>query len=171
MRKDTFYFPHDFHSRNDPKIIKMLKDGWDNYGLYWAISEMLHEQGGYLPTDYETLSYELRCEYERIKNVIESYSLFIINDGVFTSQRVLDNLAYRKEISQKATQSINKRWHKDTNVLQENYESNTMKGKERKGKEIKENNTAKKPSCFKCNDSKIIKQGGFEYECTCVAET
>jgi len=136
MAKDAFYFPHDFHSRSDPKTLKLLKDGWENYGIYWAIIEMLHEQSGYLPLDFETIAYELRTNYERIKYVVESYDLFLIKNGRFTSQRVLDNIEHRKEKSLKATQSIQKRWLKNTNVLRTNYEGNTIK--ERKGKEKKE---------------------------------
>lgn len=133
--KDTFYFPHDYHSRNDPRIIRLIKTGWDHYGLYWAIIEMLHEQGGYLLIDFHHIAYELRTNYERIENVIINYELFTVEKDRFYSKRVLDNLIKRKEKSHKARESIQKRWLKYTNVLPTNYEGNTIK--ERKGKERK----------------------------------
>lgn len=133
MAKDTYYFSHDYHSRTDPKILRMIKDGWDNYGLWWAIIEMLHEQKGYLPTDYSNIAYELRTDCERITKVIESYDLFLIKDGRFTSQRVIDNLKYREDKSTKASASANVRWH-NANALQTHSEGNAIKGKERKGK-------------------------------------
>ena len=135
MAKDTFYFPHDFHSRTDLKSLRLIKDGWENYGIYWAIIEILHEQGGVMKKDYESIAYELRTNNERIKNVIENYGLFIVENDDFKSQRVLDNLAKRLEKSHKARESVHKRWLKYTNVIQTNYEGNTSKGKESKGKD------------------------------------
>jgi hypothetical protein len=46
--KKTFYFPHDYHARHDPKLEKAyLKHGHIAWGIYWHLIEMLYEQGGY----------------------------------------------------------------------------------------------------------------------------
>jgi hypothetical protein len=136
-KKKSYYFPHDENSRNDPKLVKLSMDGWDLVGLFWSMIEMMHEQGGYLDNDPEMLSFALRTNKERITTLINYPDIFEINNGKFTSQRVLQNLKEREEKSKKAQESIYKRWRKDTNVLPTNYESNTIKeSKVNKRKEI-----------------------------------
>ena len=148
--KETFYFSHDFHARSDEKILKLLqKERWEGYGLYWAIVEKIYEAGGWIEKDYDTIAYDLRTEYERITRVIETYDLFIIKDGKISSKSILDRIALREEKSNKARDSVSKRWAKvsdktdnsNTNVIRTYNDSNTIK--ERKGKEIKENKTEK----------------------------
>jgi hypothetical protein len=134
--KYSFYFPHDFNAHNDPKMVRLEMEGWDLFGLYWAIIEMLHEQGGFLDNDPEAISFALRANKERITKLLNFPGIFEISDGKITCQRVIRNLQDRREKSDKAKESINKRWHKDTDVLPTNYDGNTIK--ERKGKEIKE---------------------------------
>lgn len=139
--KDKYYFQHDYNARNDQKITRLLMKGWDYYGIYWALVEKLHEEGGYLNLDYEALSFDLRTNKERIKEIVESFDLFIIDKNAFTSKRVIDNLKERSEKSEKARKSIYARWKQiDTNVIRTKYDSNTRKkGKERKEKETKTN--------------------------------
>jgi hypothetical protein len=142
MSTETFYFSHDYNARNDPKLQKLLmKQGQEGKGIFWDLIEMLYEQSGYLILkDCETYAFQLRTNYERITDVIQNYELFSYDDTKFWSESVLRRLDERKMKSEKARNSIKKRWE-NTNVLQTNYDSNTNKGKERKGKEkkIKEN--------------------------------
>lgn len=131
------FFSHDYNSRSDPKLQKLqMKLGLKGIGAYWCIVEMLYEEGGYLPlTEYERITFELRTEYDFIKSVIQDYDLFK-NDGIkFWSESAIDRLKLRSEKSEKARQSINKRWVKYeriTDVLQKKYDSNTIKVKESK---------------------------------------
>jgi hypothetical protein len=42
--KETYYFSHDYNARNDEKIIKLIqKEGWEAYGIYWAVVEKIYE--------------------------------------------------------------------------------------------------------------------------------
>ena len=44
MKKDTFYFPHDYNAASDEKIEELLfKLGNEGYGIYWRIIEMLYQ--------------------------------------------------------------------------------------------------------------------------------
>jgi len=146
MAKDTFYFSHDYNARNDIKIKKLISThGFSGYGLFWALIEELYNNTNVLPLDYECISFDLRCEKNILISLINDFGLFVINDGFFGSSSVEKRLNTRNEISQKAKESVNIRWEKyraerllNTSVLQSNYDSNTIK--ERKGKEIKENN-------------------------------
>lgn len=138
--KDSFYFPHDYHARNDLKLVSLSAQGWDLVGFYWAIIEMLHEEGGSLPTQCEGIAHALRATPERISLVINFPGLFEIKDGIFRSKRVDENLKRRQEIREKAQKSAQKRW-KNANAMPTQCEGNAIKerkGKERKGKEIKE---------------------------------
>ena len=143
MSKDTYYFTHDYNARTDRKMVNLImKHGMIGIGVYWCLVEMLYEEGGYLPTEYERISFELRTDLNVIQNIINESGLFKIDTDKFWSDAVLERLEQRCEKSKKARESINKRWDKykaDTNVIQTNNDSNTIKerkGKERKGKEI-----------------------------------
>jgi len=140
MAKDTFYFSHDYNVRNDIKIKKLInKHGFLGYGLFWAIIEDLYNNTNVLPMDYECIAFDLRTDPDIIKSIINDFDLFVIEDGTFGSLSVERRLTERNEKSLKARESVLKRWNKtkkDTNVLQTNYDSNTIK--ESKVKENKE---------------------------------
>lgn len=141
MAKDTFYFSHDYNVRNDIKIKKLInKHGFLGYGLFWAIIEDLYNNTNVLPLDYECIAFDLRSNPDVIKSIINDFDLFVIENDIFGSLSVERRLTERNEKSLKARESVLKRWNKtkkDTNVLQTNYDSNTIK--ERKVKENKEN--------------------------------
>lgn len=141
MNKETFYFSHDYNSRNDVKIKKLLsKHGLLGYGIFWAIIEELYNNTNVLPMDYDTISYDLRIDKSVLISVINDYDLFVFDGNTFGSLSVERRLKERDERSHKARQSVLKRWNKakeDTSVLQSNNEPNTIK--EIKGKEIKGN--------------------------------
>jgi len=140
--KDTYYFTHDYYSRHDKAMVNLqMKKGVAAIGVYWCIVEMLYEENGYLNIDeYERITFELRCEYDLVKYVIEDSGLFKITENFFYSETILNRLKIRDEKSKKATNSVNKRWQNqrvNTNVLQTYNDSNTIK--ESKVKESKEN--------------------------------
>ena len=129
------YFQHDYRSRLDKKLLKIRrKHGICGFGVYWALVEMLHEGNGFIEMDTETIAYELQCDEQIIKDVIEI--CFDYFEGNVTCNRVIENLEYRRskasEKSKIATENINKRWEKyrnriqsDTNGIQSVYEQNT----------------------------------------------
>lgn len=132
------YFSHDYNSRNDKKLIKaFMKYKLEAIGAYWCIVEMLYEEGGYLPlSEYERITFELRTSNELITYLLHESELFK-NDGVlFWSETAIERLKLRAEKSQKARESIEKRWERknNTNVLKSNNEGNTSKIKESKNK-------------------------------------
>ncbi len=148
------YFSHDYNSRNDKKLIKVfMKYGVAGIGIYWCIIEMLYEEAGYLDTiEYERITFELRTEYDTVKDIIENFDLFIIKGTKFHSETAIDRLNKRADKSQKARESINKRWEKyerNTNVKETKNESNTSKVKDIKKKDIKERENNFKKECLK----------------------
>ena len=154
--KETFYFSHDYNAQHDEKILKLMADlGWEGYGLFWGLIEKLYGAGGYLTTDYKSLSFGMRTQYERIQSVIEDYELFAIQDSKFYSKSVLERLTARKERSEKARISVQKRWG-DTNVLRSQYDTNTIK--ENKIKENKYINVLKNGAELVLKDGLRVKK-------------
>ena len=152
--KETFYFSHDYNARADDKIKRLIrKHGMLGYGLFWSIVEDLYNNANALQTDYEGIAFDMRVDVSIVQSVIEDFDLFVIEGGNFTSMSVQSRLESRLERSNKARESANKRWGKtkkvirthsegNANALQTECEPNAIKeskGKERKGKDIKEN--------------------------------
>jgi len=143
MSKDTFYFSHDYNTRNDQKIKKLIsKHGYLGYGLFWAIVEDLYNNANALQLDYDIIAYDLRTTNELVKSIINDFELFVINDGIFGSMSVQKRLDERDAKSKKASESARYRWDKnksDANALPTQSDSNAIKEKkvkEIKGKEI-----------------------------------
>jgi len=150
MSKESYYFSHDYGSRNDPKLVKVLmKLGQAGKGVYWDLIEMLYEQGGYLMlSDCDSYAFALRTDEECITKLINDFGLFENDGEKFWSNSVLSRLDKRDSKSQKAKESALKRWNKadsnanaskkNANALQSHCEPNAIK--ESKGKENKEKN-------------------------------
>ncbi len=148
MGKDTYYFSHDYNSRNDSKIKKLLsKHGYLGYGIFWAIIEDLYNNANVLQLDYDTIAFDLRTDKNLVKNIINDFDLFIIDGDNFGSLSIQNRIEERNLKSIKSRESANKRWNKDknnTNALPSNYEPNAIKesivkeNKEKETNEIKE---------------------------------
>ncbi|MES2395887.1 MAG: Lin1244/Lin1753 domain-containing protein [Bacteroidota bacterium] len=142
MAKDTFYFSHDYNARNDSKIKKLLsKHGYPGYGMFWAIIEDLYNNANALPTDYDSIAFDLRTTSEVIKSLINDFDLFVIDADHFGSLSVERRLNERNDKSVKARESALNRWNKikaDANALRTQSECNAIKdsiGKESKVKD------------------------------------
>jgi hypothetical protein len=151
MTKEAYYFSHDSNARNDSKILKLrMKMGWEGYGLYWGIIEMLRDANGYkLETDYESIAFALQTHSDCIRNVVQDFDLFIIEHDYFYSDSLINRMTKREAKSKKASEAAKARWSKNVenqqlnagsnaNAMQTHSERNAIKGKERKVKEIKE---------------------------------
>jgi len=140
--KKAYYFSHDYGARNDEKITKLLQqEGWEGYGLFWALIEKLYENDGFLDEDYKCIAFDLRTECERIERLIKEYKLFKIKNGSIYSDSVLHRLRQIKGRSEKARQSAFLRWDKqkksDANAKRTQSEGYAVN----KIKEIKEIST------------------------------
>lgn len=144
MKKDAYYFSHDSNARNDEKVIELRMDlGWEGYGLYWAIVEMLRDATGYkLKNNAKRLNFELKADEELIHNIINNYELFEIDGDYFYSDSLMRRMEIKEKKIEQARKAANKRWGKkedeqsDSNAdaLDEQSDSNAIKGKEKKEK-------------------------------------
>ena len=122
MAKDVFYFSHDYNARNDRKMRALtMKHGMLGVGVFWCIIEMLYEEVGFLPMEYERIAFELRIDTNVIRSVIEDFELFEHDEERFWSESILTRLQERCDKSEKARKSIMARWIK--------YERNTNESK------------------------------------------
>jgi hypothetical protein len=143
MSKDTFYFSHDYNTRNDQKIKKLMsKHGYLGYGIFWAIVEDLYNNANALHLDYDSIAFDLRTTTELVESIINDFELFVINGDTFGSLSIQKRLDERDLKSKKARESARYRWDKENdnaNALQPESDANAIKeskGKESKGKDI-----------------------------------
>jgi len=140
MPKDTFYFSHDYNSRNDEKIKFLIrKHGMLGYGVFWAIIEDLYNNANALRTDCDGIAYDLRVHSEVVHSVLHDFGLFVFEGENFGSMSVQKRIDERDSKSKKASQNARKRWVSninDANAMPPHSDRNAIK--ERKVNEIKE---------------------------------
>lgn len=140
MAKDSFYFSHDNTAFSDPKIIDLrMKHGMEGYGIFWAILELLHQNGGAMQSQCERIAFALGVHSDMVKSILHDFGLFQFDGSEFYSMRMISDLKDRERISKKASESAIKRWGR-ANAMRTHSDgnANAMQGKERKGKETKE---------------------------------
>lgn len=125
-----------------------MKLGWEGYGIFWAIIELLRDQTDFaMQMDYDSIAYALQTDSDIVKAVINDFDLFEISEGFFYSISLFDRMKIKQDRSEKARESANKRWSKDNyaNALPSHSEPNAIKEKkESKVKEIKGNESKEK---------------------------
>ena len=107
------YFNHDSSSFTDIKIIKMRsKLGIESYGIFWALLELLFsEENKLCIDDYDSLAFGLQCDPSILKQVIEDFDLFVIEDNCFYSKRLNNHIEEINNKSNKAKENASKRWN------------------------------------------------------------
>jgi len=112
---ETFYFSHDYDSRQDEKIKDLLYHyGFEGYGIFWALIEDLYINENQLKCDYKRISYEFRVDEIKVKSIINDFGLFTIEGENFYSSSINKRLTFRSEKKEKAKQSAEKRWKNAT---------------------------------------------------------
>jgi len=137
MKKETFYFSHDYNARNDTKILYMRNElGMEGYGIYWYLIESLADAGGILPLKIlPVLAKQMDATLVKVEGVVNNYELFQVVENQFVSERLLKHLELRETLSEQGKKGALKRWGNGVAIGEANSHPNA---KERKGKEIKE---------------------------------
>lgn len=141
------YFQHDYHARNDPKLLKIeVKLGRAARMTYWDLVEMLYENDGkLLISECDLYAFALRAQCELLHELIYDFDVFQVSEcgTFFYSNGVNKRLELRGEKSKKAQKSANARWNKslenndsNANAMRTHSERNAIKEKKRKEKEI-----------------------------------
>lgn len=112
------YFSHDSNARDDEKILAMRIDlGWEAYGLYWALVEMLRDASDYkLKANYKVLAFSLHTTAELLQQIICNYGLFCFSDDgdTFFSASLTKRMEEKEVVSKKRRASAGNRWGKTT---------------------------------------------------------
>jgi len=134
--KDSFYFPHDFHARHDPKLERLrMTIGCEGVGIFWCLVEMLYEEGGSLPIqDIEIYSKALNCKLDTLLKTLREYNLFVENKTHFWSPTLIKRLKHITSKREKARASA--KLSHSANAERTLSERSAIK--ESKGKESKE---------------------------------
>lgn len=123
--KDLQYITHDLGARNDPKLLKLqMEMGGQGLAIFWCLVEMLWENDGYLPTDYDALAFNLRwATAPEVERVVTMYGLFVHDDTkhLFWSESALERIAQKKQRlsvrENSARNAANARWGRAGNAL------------------------------------------------------
>lgn len=102
--KNSFYFDHDYNSRNDQKILEVRAEfGWEGYAIFFSLLECLCESKGYIKREaLAGLSLGLSMPKEMLLKYIDFFikiELFHENKNGIFSDRILTHLAYREKLS------------------------------------------------------------------------
>lgn len=138
MKKDAFYFQHDYNASSDVKILFMRQQlGMEGYGIYWFLLEQLANAGGNLPLKIvPVLAMQMQVQDVKVMAVIKQFDLFVVDESQnFFSLRLNKHLEIRKQLSEEGKRGAKIRWSNREAIAPPNGEGNA---KERKGKEIKE---------------------------------
>lgn len=105
MAKDAYYFSHDNNARNDPKCSALICDyGFEGYGVYWAIIEILAEQESYKLRKfnklYDGLARQLFLDADRLRSIIEAmlheYELLVEDENFIWSASLLRRMEVKE---------------------------------------------------------------------------
>jgi hypothetical protein len=145
MKKNTYYFSHDYNARNDTKVLFLrMQLGMEGYGIYWYLIESLAESGGTLPLQLiPVLAMQMHTTEAKVNAVVNVFGLFEITDEQFFSLRLNDHLEKVNQIkisaSQRGKLSAEKRKSTKIQLPVEHAVEQTVE--QRKGKERKVNKT------------------------------
>jgi hypothetical protein len=160
MKKDTYYFPHDFNAHNDEKCLCLISElGMQGYGLYWAFIEAMHETSDGRLKNNLLNGFSIRFNTDKeillkFYNTAIALELFVTDGEFYWSERVLQNKEDFDEKRQKKSKAgrlgMQARWAKNNSVITDDNTTITKhnKGKERKGKEKKGNESKEKYTDF-----------------------
>lgn len=103
--KEAYYFSHDSNARNDPKCSALINDfGFEGYGVFWAIVEILAEQENYklkkFTKLYTGLSRQLLLDEEKLRSIIEAmleaYELLVQDENYIWSESLLRRMKIKE---------------------------------------------------------------------------
>ena len=94
--KETFYFSHDYNSRNDPKLQEVIRQcKLEGLAIFWCLVEMMYEQGGKLMISLcDSYAFALHTEANILRKVVDIS--FEKDEKCFWCGRVLENLQTRE---------------------------------------------------------------------------
>ena len=109
------YIKHLSNARQDERRLALrMKLGWEGYGLYWGIVEILSASANYeCVKDYNRIAFDLRVGADIVKSLVEDFGLFTFTDDgerfyseVLSEDNTLSNLQELAESTSEAVEGI-----------------------------------------------------------------
>lgn len=126
------YFSHDTDARNEEKILGVRMElGAEGYGMYWMLLEKLAaEKTHVLTLDLAKLSWDLRCDRDKLRKVICDYGLFAVDDAqiLFWSEGLMARMEKADAVSgvrSEAGKASAEARRRKANALNNNIEEQT----------------------------------------------
>lgn len=116
MKKDTYYFQHDFNARNDEKILELRsRFGAEGYGIFWMVVESMAEtsDGKLKATLIGGLSHGYNVPKEKLQKILDccvEIGLFKVKKDSYLSDRLLKYKEFRIKMSEFGREGAEKRW-------------------------------------------------------------
>lgn len=130
MKRDRFYFSHDYNARTDEKIKALFrKFGQAGYGTFWSIIEDLYQSDNSMIADAENIAFDIRADADCVRWILFDSGLFEIENGRFYSKSITERLEERNQKSESASRSAAKRWN-NSNAMRTNNERNANANKQ-----------------------------------------
>ena len=177
--KDSYYFPHDYNARSDPKIMALRAVyGAEGYAVYFMLLEIMREQPSYRLTVnkylWDTLSMQLGIDGAKIKHIVEDCCTefsdggkpLLVNDGEsIYSLSLLRRMEAMDKQNEQKKRAAEARWHRDGSgrnadaLREQSKEDKTIEDKTKEEK-TKQDNTKQASDPF-CGDDDAAR---FEIE-------
>lgn len=105
------WFKHRCGWHENQKLVNLIVEtGYEGYGIYTVLLELLVSQGGSLELNYKKLNHTVRCSTEFLKRVITEFDLFDVvadSDGsvCFYAEWLLEEIRRAKKTSKARSES------------------------------------------------------------------
>ena len=117
-KRDTFYFPHEYNAKDDPKCERLICDmGMEGYGIFWALLEVLRVQPDYTYplANIPIVAHKYYTTSDQVRRVVFDFGLFtIVEDKIFFSNGLINRMLPMDEARNIARESgkkgAAKRW-------------------------------------------------------------
>ena len=126
-RRDTYYFPHEYNAKDDPKCERLISVmGMEGYGIFWALLEVLRVQPDYTYplVNIPIVAHKYYTTPEQVRRVVFDFGLFtIIEDKIFFSNGLINRMQVlderRRKRSEAGKKGMRSRWNNndDNNVI------------------------------------------------------
>lgn len=108
------FFYHYIDTQRRTEVVNMrIELGWEGYGLYVAVLELLAGAEEYrLPTKFASVAFNLVSTEEMVRRIVCDYGLFDFSDDMewFYSSAISRQMEHVDSISRRARTAANKRW-------------------------------------------------------------
>ena len=167
MSANSHFFSHDFNARNNYKLLELRAEfGWEGYGVFWALCEIISENDKPLPLDrLGAVSVALGVPKEYLAGFIKiciDLDIFIETEAGVTSESLESRLEHKREVIRKRSEAGKKSAEarkKKQGVEQEvNKSSTSVEHLSSKRNETKRNETKEKEGVDKSTSPKSKKK-------------